>query len=123
MDPTKMHLVIDISNGCRAAYRDGSYINCARVDPALAQRIVDATTPFIARRVMQELLIKNGNQPTWVNHSMTSTINKVLRSCGSKGRNFRLGRSGVYARVWEVSVNTPLDAEDSIGMPLLVGLS
>ena len=95
---------IGISLGCQSAYRRGQYLRPAKIPSDLADRMVQATPSGVPRNFLKELLLVNGNHPTWVNHGLTSIINHALRSCDGDGKHFRLGRNGVHARVWEVSL-------------------
>lgn len=107
MDPATAYLEKELSDGSRKAYRRGRFIRPAAVSEGLATRIVEAMPAFLPRQVMRELLITNQNRHTWVNHSMTGVVNKVLRSIQEEGKHFRLGRSGVHARLWEVTIEAP----------------
>ena len=104
MNPITAHLTKELSEASRNAYRHGNFIRPAVVSRELAERIVEAMPVFAPRLKMKELLITNGNEAVWVNHSMTSIINKALLVFDSNRTRLRLGRCGVYARLYEVSI-------------------
>jgi hypothetical protein len=93
-----------ISPYCRKAYLWGEFLRPAKIDPELAERIVAVIPAVRPRTFMWKLLVKNSNRPTWINHALSTVINRALERCDFDGRHFRLGRDRVMARVWEVSV-------------------